>query len=52
MSNQFRAPARSYAPPPAETTYRRAQAEWDARMGSAVLSARSWRMMAFAALGL
>lgn len=52
MSNPFRAPARSYAPPPAETPYRRAQAEWDARMGSAVLSARSWRMMAFAALGL
>ena len=38
MSFPFRAPARSYAPPQAETPYRRAQAEWDARMGSAVLS--------------
>jgi type IV secretion system protein TrbF len=52
MSFQFRAPARSYAPPQVETPYRRAQAEWDARMGSAVLSARSWRLMAFAAFGL
>lgn len=52
MSFPFRAPARSYAAPLAETPYARARAEWDARMGSAVLSARSWRMMAFAAFGL
>ncbi len=52
MGFAFKAPARSYAADPAETPYRRAQAEWDARMGSAVLSARSWRAMAFGALGL
>jgi type IV secretion system protein VirB5 len=52
MSFPFRAPAKSYAPQPADTPYRRAQQEWDARMGSAVLSARTWRRMAFAALGL
>ncbi|MDX2277209.1 MAG: conjugal transfer protein TrbF, partial [Hyphomonadaceae bacterium] len=37
---------------PADTPYKRAQQEWDARMGSAVLSARSWRSIAFGALGL
>lgn len=52
MRFPFRAPAMSYAPPPADTPYRRAQAEWDARMGSAVLSAASWRRVAFAALVL
>jgi len=50
MRFPFRAPAISYAPPPADTPYRRAQAEWDARMGSAVLSTRSWRRIAFAGL--
>ncbi len=52
MNFAFRAPTKSYAPPPPDTPYRRAQQEWDARMGSAVLSARSWRMTAFAGLGL
>ncbi len=52
MSFPFRAPARSFAPQQAETPYMRASAEWDARMGSAVLSARSWRRMAFAAFAL
>ncbi len=52
MRFPFRTPAISYAPPPADTPYRRAQAEWDARMGSAVLSAASWRRIAFAALVL
>ncbi|MFN7056472.1 conjugal transfer protein TrbF [Hyphomonas sp.] len=52
MRFPFRAPATSYAPPPPDTPYRRAQAEWDARMGSAVLSAASWRRIAFAALVL
>lgn len=52
MNFPFRAPARSYAPAPADTPYKRAQQEWDARMGSAVLSARSWRSIAFGALGL
>ena len=35
---------------PPDTPYQRARQEWDARMGSAVLSARAWRMIAFAAL--
>jgi type IV secretion system protein VirB5 len=34
----------------ADTPYRRARQEWDARMGSAVLSARAWRATAFAGL--
>jgi Type IV secretory pathway, TrbF components len=50
MSFPFKSPVKSFAPPPAETPYRRAQAEWDARMGSAVLSARPWRRVAFAAV--
>jgi type IV secretion system protein TrbF len=50
MSFPFRAPAKSFAPEPADTPYRRARQEWDARMGSAVLSARTWRMTAFGAL--
>lgn len=52
MNFPFRAPARSYAPEPADTPYRRAQQEWDARMGSAVLSARAWRTIAFGSLAL
>lgn len=52
MNFPFRSPVRSYAGPDAETPFQRARQEWDARMGSAVLSARAWRMTAFAALGL
>ncbi len=52
MNFSFRSPARSYAAAPADTPYKRAQQEWDARMGSAVLSARSWRSIAFGTLGL
>jgi type IV secretion system protein VirB5 len=52
MNFSFRSPARSYAAAPADTPYKRAQQEWDARMGSAVLSARAWRSIAFGALGL
>ncbi|OQW58918.1 MAG: hypothetical protein A4S17_11340 [Proteobacteria bacterium HN_bin10] len=52
MNFSFRSPARSYAAAPADTPYKRAQQEWDARMGSAVLSARSWRAIAFGALCL
>lgn len=52
MSFPFRSPARSFAPEPADTPYARARQEWDARMGSAVLSARSWRAIAFGCLGL
>lgn len=52
MNFPFRSPARSFAPEQADTPYRRAQQEWDARMGSAVLSARAWRMIAFGSLAL
>lgn len=48
----FRSPAKSFAPAPPDTPYRRAQQEWDARMGSAVLSARAWRAIAYGSLGL
>lgn len=51
MTFPFRAPVKSLAGAAAETPYARARQEWDARMGSAVLSARAWRMMAFAAIG-
>lgn len=52
MNFPFRSPARSFAAEPADTPYARARQEWDARMGSAVLSARSWRAIAFGCLGL
>lgn len=52
MNFPFHKPAQSFAPPPPDTPYRRAQQQWDARMGSAVLSARAWRATAFAGLGL
>ncbi|MES1199882.1 MAG: conjugal transfer protein TrbF [Pseudomonadota bacterium] len=52
MNFAFRSPPRNYAAEPADTPYRRAQQEWDARMGSAVLSARAWLGMAFGALAL
>lgn len=52
MNFPFRSPARSFAPEPADTPYARARQEWDARMGAAVLSARSWRAIAFGCLGL
>lgn len=52
MTFPFRSPARSYAGEPAETPWKRAQQEWDARMGSAVLSARAWRTIAFGSLAL
>ncbi len=50
MNFPFKSPIRATTPAPPDTPYRRAQQEWDARMGSAVLSARSWRTIAFAAL--
>lgn len=52
MTFPFRSPAKNFAPEAADTPYRRAQQEWDARMGSAVLSARSWRTIAFAGVSL
>lgn len=52
MSFPFRAPVKNFAPAPADTPYRRAQAEWGAPMGSAVLSARTWRRVAFGCLAL
>jgi len=50
MNFPFKAPVRPSTGPSADTPYRRAQAEWDACMGSAVLSARAWRTIAFAGL--
>ncbi len=52
MNFPFRSPARSFAPEPPDTPYARARQEWDARMGSAVLSARAWRAVAFGSLAL
>jgi type IV secretion system protein VirB5 len=52
MTFPFRTPARSFAPEPANTPYASARQEWDARMGSAVLSAGNWRTIAFASLAL
>lgn len=49
---------RSYAPPSAarpqlaEGPYTQGQREWDARMGSAIIQARSWRLHSFAVTGL
>lgn len=52
MTFPFRRPAQSFAPAPPDTPYQRARQEWDARMGSAVLSARAWRSIAFGSLAL
>lgn len=52
MNFPFRSPAKNFAAEAPDTPYRRASQEWDARMGSAVLSARAWRMTAFASLAL
>ncbi len=52
MTFAFRAPTKTFAADPPDTPYARARQEWDARMGSAVLSARAWRLTAFASLGL
>lgn len=52
MNFPFQSPARSFAPPAADTPFKRAQQEWDARMGAAVLSARAWRNIAFGSLAL
>lgn len=52
MSFPFRSPAKNFAGAAPETPYRRAQQEWDSRMGAAVLSARAWRATALAALAL
>jgi len=52
MNMPFHSPVKSYTPMPADTPYQRARQEWDARMGSAVLSARAWRTIAFGAMTL
>jgi len=36
---------------PLDTPYRLARQEWDARMGSAVVQAKNWRLATFASLG-
>lgn len=52
MKMPFTSPVRSFASEAPQTPYQRARQEWDARMGSAVLSARSWRAIAFGAMAL
>lgn len=52
MNFPFHAPVRAYTAETPETPYQRARQEWDSRMGSAVLSARAWRVTALCALGL
>lgn len=52
MNFPFHAPVRAYTAETPETPYQRARQEWDSRMGSAVLSARAWRLTALCALGL
>lgn len=52
MSFPFRAPAQSFAGERADTPYARAAQEWDLRMGSAVMSARHWRLATFLALAV
>ena len=37
---------------PLETRYRKAQQEWDSRMGSAIVQARNWRLATLLSLGL
>ena len=44
--------ARYAQTPEPDTPYRQAQQLWDNRMGSALAHARTWRMAAFASLGL
>lgn len=46
MTLAFRKPPRPYAPEPADTPYMRAQQAWDARMGTAVHAAVTWRWIA------
>jgi len=52
MNFAFSAPVRAHESEAPETPYQRARQEWDARMGSAVLSARAWRAVALASLAL
>ncbi len=52
MRVPFIDPPRSYAPPPADTAYARAQQAWDRRMGSAVQAAVTWRWVALGTAAL
>lgn len=52
MNFPWRKPARAFPGGAEDTPYRRAQQEWDRRMGAAVLSARAWRGIAFSSLAL
>lgn len=46
MGLPFRKPPQGYGAEPADTAHRRAQQVWDARMGSAVEAATTWRLLA------
>src|SRR5438309_877953 len=51
--NLFRRPSVRYGHTPApETPYQRAAQVWDARIGSARVQARNWRLIAFGGLAL
>jgi type IV secretory pathway TrbF-like protein len=53
MTNAFRRAHERYGDStPVETPYHRAAQVWDDRIGSARVQARSWRLMAFACVGL
>lgn len=53
MSNAFKREQDRYGQStPVETPYQRAAQAWDDRIGSVVVQARNWRMMAFGCLGL
>lgn len=53
MAFPFRSPVKNYAPKErASTPYQGPQQAWDMRMGAAVMSARAWRLTAFASLVL
>jgi type IV secretory pathway TrbF-like protein len=53
MKSAFSRPQERYGDStPVDTPYRRAAQEWDHRIGSAVVSARNWRTMAFGLLVL
>lgn len=52
MNLPFQSPAKAFTPAPMDTPYRRAQQEWDARMGAAAAAAALWRIAAFVAFAI
>jgi type IV secretion system protein VirB5 len=52
MANPFKKETLSYKGEQPLTPYQRAQQEWDDRIGSGVVQAKNWRMIAFLAVGI